>query len=385
VKKTIFALIVLALVVASLAGGAAFLLEQKQLLEKGRIARQAEDKLNDKAYDQAISMLRKVDAEGGTDRSTYLLGRAFTEQGKFEEAGRYYETVLKKYPNSPLVADARLALARYHLDISKDQEEATNQLLDILKYWSKSPAADHALVLLAELSLKKGDEALARKNLELVLRKKNSPAKSEAEFLIGDLNMKRLKSPEAAPGDEVYTIQRGDTLWGLEKKLKIPQDLLIGINDLNPNALSIGRQIRVPRLQISLVIDKAARTLTIRNGNDFLKKYHVGLNQDDSKLPAKDTYNIIKKYDKGMEWVNPETNETVKAGDPRNPYGKRYLELGSITAIHGTNDEEKVGKLVSEGIVLMKNQDLEEVYALVQPKTRVSVKNSVNAEATPVH
>lgn len=383
-KKTIFALAILAFVIASLAGGTAFLLRQKHLQEMGRVARQAEDKLATKSYDQAISMLRRVEAEGGTDRSTYLLGKAFNEQGKFEEANRYFESLLKKYPKSPLVPEARLELARYNLKVTKDEKAAQEQLINILKYFPKSDAADFALVQLADFSLQKGDEDQARKNLEIVLRKKDSPAKDEAEFLIGDLNMKRLKSPVAAPGDEVYTIQRGDTMWVLSRKLKVPMDLLVGINDLDPKSLTVGRQIRVPHLDITVVIDKAKRTLALKNNGELLKKYHVGINQDESELPAKD-YTVSKKYDKGIEYTDPATNETIKPGMPGNPYGKRYIELGSGVAIHGTNDEEKVGKLVSQGIVVMSNQDIEEVYALVQPKTKVTVKNSVNPEAHPAN
>lgn len=381
-KKTLFVLVALALVVASLAGGSAFLLRQKHLSEMGRLASQAEDKLASKSYEQAISMLRKVEGEGGTDRSTYLLGKAYTEQRKFEEAERYFQKLLTKYPKSPLVPDARLALARYHIRETKDLDKAQEHLLHILAQ-PKSTAADHALVGLAEISLAKKDEAQARKNLEIVLRKKNSPAKSEAEFLIGDLNMKRLKSPDAAPGDEVYTIKRGDTLWAMERRLEIPMDLLVGINDLNPNALTVGTQIRVPRLDISLIIDKPQRTVTIMNGNEFLKKYRVGVNQNDSALPAGKNYRVIKKYDKGLEWVNPQTNETVKAGDPENPYGKRFIEFRRDVGIHGTNDEEKVGQLISVGTIMMSNQDIDELYALVQLNTPVTVRGSVNPEDSP--
>lgn len=381
-KKTLFVLIALALVVASLAGGAAFLLRQKHLVELNRLASQAEDRLKSKSYDQAITMLRKVEGEGGTDRSSYLLGRAFSEQGKHDDATRYYEALLAKYPKSPLVPDTRLALARFDIEGKKDMEAAQSQLLQILNNSPKSSAADYALVLLAEISLQKKDEAQARKNLEIVLRKKDSPARSDAEFLIGDLNMKRLKSPEPAPGDEVYTIARGDTLWVMSRKLKVPQDLLIGINDLNPRSLTVGQQIRIPRLSISLVLDKPARTLTIQNNGELLKKYKVAINQNDRVLPA-GSYTVMKKYDKGLDYVDPETNETIKASAPNNPYGDKFVEVRRGTGIHGTDDEEKIGKLVSLGAVLMSNQDIDEVYALVQTKTPVVVKGSVNPEASP--
>ena len=381
-KKTIFALFALALVIASLAGGAAFILRQKHLKDMSLVAQQAEDKLQSKSYDQAISMLRKVEAEGGTDRSTYLLGKAFYEQGKYEESNRYFSTLLEKYPKSALVADTRLMLARYDLNVLKDTDAALKECLDILQYWPKTPAADHALVMLSKVSLDKGDEVQARKNLELVLKKKDSPGKSDAEFLIGDLNMKRLKSPDAGPGDEKYTISRGDTIDGMSRKYKVPADLLVGINNLNPQALQIGREIRIPKLDISLEIDKAERTLTIINKGDFLKKYHVGLNADDGSLPAKEI-SVTKKLNKGMDYTKPDGG-TIKAGTSDNPYGTRYIEMSGRTAIHGTNNDDKVGQLVEIGSVVMSNQDVEEVYALVQLKTKVTVKNSVNPQGSSV-
>lgn len=377
-KKTIFVLAVLAVVIASLAGGTAFLLRQKHLAELGRIATQAEDKLNAKSYDQAISMLRKIEGDGGTDRSTFLLGRAYTEQGKNEEAKRYFNDLLTKYPKSPLVPDARLELARFRF-AEKDYEGTQQYLLQILAHSPKSRAADFALVMLAKISLKNRDEAQARKNLEIVLRKKDSPAKSEAEFAIGDLNMKRLKSADAAPGDEIYTIQPGDTLSKMERKLKVPQDLLAGINDLTPLSLRVGHRIRVPHLDVSITIDKTQRSLSIMNGGELLKKYHVGLNQDDKKLPA-GNYSVIKKYSNGLEYV--ENGKSIKAGTPENPYGKRFIEMRRGVGIHGTNDEEKIGALVSDGSIVMSNPDVEEVYALVKSKTPVAVKGSVNPEPT---
>lgn len=377
-NKTIFVLAVLAVVIASLAGGAAFLLRQKHLIEMGRIASQAEDKLNTKHYDQAISMLRRVEADGGTARSKFLLGRAYGEQGRSEDASRYYQDMLKNYPKSELVPDARLELARYRFK-EKDIDGAQEQLLQILARAPASGAADHALVMLAKISLQEKDEQQARKNLEIVLRKKESPAKGEAEFVIGDLNMKRLKSPDAAPGDEVYTIQSGDTLSRMESRLGVPQDLLAGINDLEARTLRVGHKIRVPRLDISLMIDKPNRTLTILNEGDFLKKYHVGLHHDDTNLPA-GNYAVIRKHARGMEYIDDETNESIKAGADDNPYGKRFIELRRGVGIHGTNDPEKVGMLVSDGSIVMQNPDVEEVYALVRTRTPVAVKGSVNSD-----
>jgi len=381
VKKTFFVLFALALVVAILAGGSAFLLRQKELNGLARLTVQAEDMLKSHKYEDAITMLKKVQAETPSDRSTYLLGKTYYEQGKPEEGIKYYKQVIEKYPDRPAAADAHLELAKHLFSVEHNTEAAQQHVLTTIAKLPNSQAADFALVLLAKINLQKHDEARAKASLDPVMKKPNSPARDEAEFLIGDLNMKALKSPDIAPGDETYTIQKGDTLSKMERKLKVPADLLAGINGLDdPRALRVGRELRVPHLNISVVIDKSARTLTLKNNGQFLKKYHAGIAQDDAALPDGDDYSVQKKFKDGKAWQDPKTNQVVKAGQPGNPFGDRYIELRNDRGIHGTDDPDKIGKLISEGTVALTNQDVKEVYALVEVKTPVVVKGHTTSE-----
>lgn len=379
-KRTFFVLMVLGLIIAALAGGTAFILRQRQISDLERTARQAEDKLNQKSYETAISMLKKVQDQGGTDRSTFLLGKAYYALGKQDEGIRYYRDVITKYPKSKFAPDSELNIGKYYLHDENNTDEAQKHFLQILSAYPSSSAQDFALVELARISLKNRDEARAKKNLDMVMKGKNAPAISEAEFLIGDINMKTLKSPERMPGDETYTIKAGDNLISMSKKLNVPMDLLAGINDLKPTSLSIGREIRVPRLSITVEINKADRTLRVLNNDSFLKKYHVGVNKTDSTLPAK-KYTIQKKSN-GLDYSDPSTSKIIKAGQPGNPYGTRFIELASNKGIHGTNDENQIGQLISVGTISMTNQDVEELYALVQTKTPVTVIGQANSEVS---
>jgi tetratricopeptide (TPR) repeat protein len=381
VKRTLFLVLAIGLVVAALAGGTAFIVQQGRLGELQRMSAQAEDMLNSGKTDDAITLLRKVEARGGNPRSLMLLGRIYYEQGKYDQALPWFEKLEQKYPSSDYVADALLYQARYKLEIAKDANGARELLLRILSKWSRTPANDFALVYLAKMSLNANDDGQAKKNLDVVMKKPNSPALSDAEFLIGDINMRALKSSTPGPGDDSYEIKKGDSLWGLEKKLKVPADLLIAINGLNPHALSVGDQIKVPRVDFSIVIEKAQRTLTLRNHAKFLKKYKVGINRDDAVLPAGE-YRIEQKSEKGYDWTDPKTNQTVKPGDPNNPYGSRFLSLRRDVGIHGTNEPDKVGTYIPRGTVSMTNQDIEELYGLVQVKTPVSVKGHVQTEGS---
>lgn len=367
---------------AVLAGGTAFLLRQRQLSDLGRLAAQAEDKIRDKAYQDATLMLRQVEQRGGTARSAYLLGTIYWELDKKAEALPWFEKVLSEYPRSDYVPEAMLYKARYKINVEKDIPAAEKLLTEILQHHPSSNANDFAIVELSRLALARNEEEFAKRNLEIVMKKQDSPARSDAEFLVGDLNMRALKSPTPGIEDEVYTIKRGDSLWKMERELKVPQDLLIAVNDLNPRALTVGTQIKVPRVDFSIVVDKANRELILRNRGAFLKKYKVGIHSDDQQLPA-GVYSIIKKYDKGFEWTDPATNQTVKPGEPNNPYGTRFIELRRGVGIHGTNDPAKVGTYMSRGFVSMTNDDIEEVYGLVQVKTPVTVRGRVKTEGSP--
>jgi tetratricopeptide (TPR) repeat protein len=372
-KRTIFVLIVLAIVAVVLAGGAAFIMQQNRLLEYRRIAAQAEEKMENKQYAEALTLLRKADQEGGNARTTFLLGKAYYERNNPEEALPYFQRIADKYPGSEYMPQALLYQARYQEDYLGKTKQAKDIYLQILEKYPSSDAKDYALYRLGKIVYDEGDIAQAKKFLDAVIKGTDSPAKDKAEFVLGDINMKQLKSPDIGPNDIAYTIERGDSLWKLERKLKVPMDLIQGINNLDPKALTVGEQIKIPDLDISIMINKADRSLTLRNKGAFLAKYHVGINAIDARVPARD-YEVIEKSDKGMDYTPENGSTTIKAGDPANPYGSRWLGITREIGIHGTNEPDKVGTYISKGFIAMTNADIEQVYSLVRKGTKVSIK-----------
>lgn len=379
-KKLIFVLVVVGIVAAVLAGGAAFIVQQNKNNAIRRAATQARELLDQRQYSDAAAKLRQIEPDDRSGLSTYLMGKAMYEQGKPQDAIRYFNKIETDFSRSRFVPDALLYKARYEQEVQGQPKKAKETYLAILDKFPASEVADWALLYLARMSYDEGDVAQARKNLEQIMKQSESPARGEAEFILGDINMKELKSPEPGPGDEMYTIKKGDSLWKLERTLKVPQDLLIGINNLDPQRLSVGQQIKVPRLNPSIVIDKTQRTLTLRNNNAFLKKYHVGINGVDARVPRGE-YTIAEKYEKGYEFTDPETNTSYKAGDPDNPLGTRFLQLRRDIGIHGTNNPEQVGKYISRGYISMQNPDVEELYSLVRKATPVTIRGNILMDA----
>ncbi|MCX7018537.1 MAG: L,D-transpeptidase family protein [bacterium] len=382
-SRTVLVLVMFAVVAIILAGGTAFIIKQNKLNQMKRSAAQAEEKLDAKEYDDAILLLKRIESEGGTARSVFLLGKAYCAKEQPAEGIRCFNKIERDYPSSSLVPDAMLYQGRYALDNEGNAKKGKEIFLRILEKYPNAPVADNALYYLSRMSYDEGNVAQAKKNLEQIVKKSDSPARFDAEFILGDINMKEMKSPEPGPNDEVYTIKAGDNIWKLERQLKVPGDLIIGINGLNPKSLKIGQQIKVPRLNITIIIDKAQRTITLRNNNAFLKKYRVAINKTDAKAPAGD-YTITVKNEKGIEYIDPESNAVFKPGDSGNPLGVRYLQLRRDVGIHGTNMPETVGQYAARGSVGMTNPDIDELYALVRVGTPVTIKGKNLQEGSPV-
>lgn len=74
-----------------------------------------------------------------------------------------------------------------------------------------------------------------------------------------------------------------------------------------------------------------------------------------------------------MRKANPKLPEVVKGG-PGNPLGARALYLAQgYLRIHGNNDNNSIGRSASHGCYRMYNEDVIELYELVQPGAEVIV------------
>lgn len=75
-----------------------------------------------------------------------------------------------------------------------------------------------------------------------------------------------------------------------------------------------------------------------------------------------------------MRQKNPRLPVVVKPG-PANPLGTRAIYLADgLLRIHGTNDPSSIGTNASSGCFRMYREDVEELYDMVQPGTRVIVQ-----------
>lgn len=174
----------------------------------------------------------------------------------------------------------------------------------------------------------------------------------------------------ATDGHSVYhEVQKGDNLFRLAKKYAVTPELIERVNHLSDEKLRVGTKLKIPTVRLSILVDKSRNLLELKADNVLLKTYVVSTGENNCSPVG-----VFKITDK---LVNPtwyKAGAVVKSGSPQNVLGTRWMGITKKGyGIHGTTEPEKLGKQVTAGCVRMRNDEVEELYALVPAGTEVTI------------
>jgi lipoprotein-anchoring transpeptidase ErfK/SrfK len=124
-----------------------------------------------------------------------------------------------------------------------------------------------------------------------------------------------------------------------------------------------------------LVLKLGERRVYVYQGNTLKVRYSVAVGREGWETPI-GQFKITAMV-KNPGWTNPFTGEVVAFG-PDSPLGDRWMQFwtdgDNVIGFHGTPSRESVGQAASHGCVRMYNEDVRELYALVQLGTPVTVE-----------
>lgn len=122
-----------------------------------------------------------------------------------------------------------------------------------------------------------------------------------------------------------------------------------------------------------IVINKDSNTLYHLNGRELVKNYPVATGKN-TKFTPEGKFTIVNKLI-NPAWGGAGRSKPIKGGDPSNPLGTRWMGLslggGRIYGIHGNSDKNSIGRYISLGCIRMFNEDVEELYDLIEIGTPV--------------
>ena len=107
----------------------------------------------------------------------------------------------------------------------------------------------------------------------------------------------------------------------------------------------------------SILVSRTNRQLYLLQNGNVIKNYLVGLGKILTATPT-GTFKIINKVP-----------------NPGGPFGAMWMGLSKPHyGIHGTNDPQSIGKLVSKGCIRMHNRDVLELSKIVPIGTIVTIR-----------
>ena len=239
-----------------------------------------------------------------------------------------------------------------------------------------STPESQAEVRRARTAIDNGDLVTARANLSEIIE---TTADSKAVELLGKTNIELLnKCSTELVGMTRYNIQSGDSLDKIARHYGTTVKLIQKMNHIeNPNRIRVNQTIFVFSGNFSIRVSKTKNELDLLSNGKLFKRYSVGTGKM-GKTPAVE-FTIVDKIE-NPPWTRLTDNKRIEFGDPENVLGTRWMKLESkehpdLTGfgIHGTWEDNSIGKQSSMGCIRMHNTDVEELFDLVPNKTVVTV------------
>jgi lipoprotein-anchoring transpeptidase ErfK/SrfK len=125
-----------------------------------------------------------------------------------------------------------------------------------------------------------------------------------------------------------------------------------------------------------LIISIPDRKIALLEDGRVVKVYPIAVGKHSTPSPN-GNFHIASRVVKPT-WFQP--GKIVPPG-PANPLGTRWMGLGyKGYGIHGTNRPRSIGTAASHGCIRMRNQDVEELFNLVQVGDPVDLVTEVDSE-----
>lgn len=168
---------------------------------------------------------------------------------------------------------------------------------------------------------------------------------------------------------EPHVVQPGDTLESVARRHRISWQLLAKINGMSdPRQIRPGDRLKIVPGPFSALVDLEKFRLTLVVQDMYAGRFMIGTGRENST--PRGEFPVLKKV-VNPSWPGPRGE--VPHGDPANPLGGRWIDLGGGIGIHGTNDPSSIGKSLSEGCVRLAPRDIEDVFDILTEGSRITI------------
>lgn len=173
-----------------------------------------------------------------------------------------------------------------------------------------------------------------------------------------------------------HTVQAGEFLSSIARQYGITASRISEFNpEFDPNRIFPGQKLKIVKGPNYVLVSKSDFQMYLFIQGVVFEHYTIGIGREGKSTPILKT-RLSDSRAKFPTYTHPETKITYPYGHPENPIGTRWMGLDGHKGygIHGTNDEDSIGKAMSSGCIRMKQIDLEHVYNLLFIGDEVEIK-----------
>ena len=185
-----------------------------------------------------------------------------------------------------------------------------------------------------------------------------------------DLTAKAIYFSPQPHVQEPYVVQAGDQLRKIATKYHVPWQYLSRLNRIDPKRLREGQKLKVIDGPFGAVVTLSDFELTLHHGGQYVRSYPCCIGKNNSTPVGK--FKVLNKVT-NPQYTDPDGN-VFSSGDPKNPLGAHWIDLGESYGFHGTIEPNSIGKAESRGCVRLLNADVAEVYDMLDLATEVVIR-----------
>jgi lipoprotein-anchoring transpeptidase ErfK/SrfK len=167
-----------------------------------------------------------------------------------------------------------------------------------------------------------------------------------------------------------YVVKANDQFAVFAKRYNVPWQYLAKLNGVDPKKIRPGQQLKVIKGPFSAIVELNRYLLTLHAYGYYVRAFTIGIGKDGATPLGK--FTVLNKVT-NPQYTDPE-GHVIDGGDPNNPLGERWLDLGKGYGIHGTIAPNSIGKAESRGCIRLRNEDVEEVYDMLAVGSEVTIR-----------
>ncbi|MGB7345888.1 MAG: L,D-transpeptidase family protein [Pirellulaceae bacterium] len=135
--------------------------------------------------------------------------------------------------------------------------------------------------------------------------------------------------------EKPHRVGSNETLMEISEQYQVPWQLLANINGIkDPLVITPGTELKVVKGPFTAQVDLAKRELTVFLDDLYAGRFPIAVGSDPAPQPG--TFSVQDKQ--SQRTFYDRSGSQIAAGDPANPYGNAWIDLGSQLCIHGSPD-----------------------------------------------